>query len=133
MWHFGKGQALRLCCPSIFITSPLVIWKLASPIFVSPMSPAVPVSLAHVLISSFSLRLGPLCSRISVAVVPVMPPLASRFVKCSFFLLTRRKLALYGIRNPIFHTHHANVQKPGGVQGPHVNTSCKDYGDREKG
>ncbi len=50
MWHFGKGQALRLGRPSIFITSPLVIWKLASPIFVSPLSLPAPAILSHPLI-----------------------------------------------------------------------------------
>lgn len=39
MWHFGKGQAPHLGRPSIFITSQLVIRKLASPIFVSRRLP----------------------------------------------------------------------------------------------
>lgn len=55
MWHFGKGQAPHLGRPSIFITSPLVIWKLASPIFVSPSLLSRPASSQRPLFRSYLL------------------------------------------------------------------------------
>lgn len=147
MWHFGKGQALRLGRPSIFITSPLVIWKLASPIFVSPLSLAAPAILSHILILLlFSLSF--------FFTNPSLPPPHIFFLwlfslSChvslrrgeAFFLLTQTKLSLLGIGNKISHTHtqkntctHAQgLRGAAGVRGPHVNTSCEDCGDREKG
>lgn len=131
MWHFGKGQALRLGRPSIFITSPLVIWNLASPIFVSPASLAVPVTLAHVLIPSFVLPLVPLSSQISlpdfllqlfwVNVVEILTagnkeiPFSARTEACGCVCVC------------------AGWGGGGGVQGLHVNSSCGDGGGREKG
>lgn len=58
------------------------------------------------------------------------------------FLLTGKKIITVGNRETKFHTHththnrntHAQgLRGAAGVQGPHVNTSCEDCGDREKG
>lgn len=104
MWHFGKGQALRLGCPSIFITSPLVIWKLASPIFVSPLSPALPLILTHILI----LLVFP--SLFIFLVVALFSPVMSyhilQFLKESFFLLTQEIITVGNM-----------LRSPGGAAG----------------
>lgn len=98
MWHFGKGQALRLGCPSIFITSPLVIWKLASPIFVSPLSLAAPAILSYIVILLlfsvyFFFHLSPLifCSS--------FPP------ACHVFCFVNKRGSCFVNMETRFHTH----------------------------
>lgn len=50
------------------------------------------------------------------------------------FVLTRKKLSLWGAGETRFNTHiHRASRVLRGVRGPHVNTSCEDGGDREKG
>lgn len=50
------------------------------------------------------------------------------------FVLTRKKLSLWGAGETRFNTHiHRASGVLRGVRGPHVNTSCEDGGDREKG
>lgn len=112
MWHFRKGQPLRLGCPSIFITSPRVIWKLAAPIFVPLLC--------------FTSHFG----------LPPIPPhvhlyfyFAPRPVSCHIFFffvpgggisillaLTGKKLSLLGIReaNIRFNTHPKGLGDPAG-------------------
>lgn len=115
MWHFGKGQAFRLGCPSIFITSPLVIWKLASPIFVSHVA-GRSSSPRCVLISSFFSHssLSSHTFLLSFSQWCHLFPRALINTAFFFLLLTRWKLSLWGIRNPIFQAHNTNAQKPGG-------------------
>lgn len=138
MWHFRKGQPLRLGCPSIFITSPLVIWKLAAPIFVSPPvagCPSHPPSRPNL---ASSLRLFPSVPLLSFFIFwdacHVIFFLAKTRRSSILFVLTRKKLSLWGAGETRFNTHiHRASGVPRGVRGPHVNTSCEDGGDREKG
>lgn len=147
MWHFGKGQPLRLGCPSIFITSPLVIWKLASPIFVSRVA-GRSSSPRCVLISSFFSRSSLSSHTFLLSFFPVVSPLPSRFDKHSFsflfFFVNTVEIITVGNKKHDFPgAQHKRTKARrvvvgvvvvvGGVQGLHVNTSCEARGDREKG
>lgn len=140
MWHFGKGQALRLGCPSIFITSPLVIWKLASPIFVShvagrscsPPCVLIPSFFSHSSLSShtFLSSFSQWCH--------LFPRL---LINTAFVFVNTVEIITVGDKEHDFlGAQHKRTKARrvgggggGGVQGLHVNTSCEDGGDREKG
>lgn len=114
MWHFGKGQALHLGRPSIFITSPLVIWKLASPIFVSLLSLAAPPILFLILFL-LSLLFSPYSP--FFLSFPVMSHVLCRGEEA--LLLTWKKIIIAGTRKQDFtHKHtetHAYTDKASGV------------------
>lgn len=139
MWHFGKGQALRLGCPSIFITSPLVIWKLASPIFVSHVA-GRSSSPRCVLISSFFSH-SSLSSHTFLLSFSQWCHLFPRaLINTAFFFFFVNTVEIITVGNkkhgfPGAQQKRTKARRGWGVgasRGLHVNTSCEDRGDRER-
>lgn len=108
-----------------------------------PQSPAAPLILLHVpiwpllsvsfppFLSCHSLFFGML---VMSRVFGFFFLLAKTRRSSILFVLTREKLSLWGAGETRFNTHiHRASGVLRGVRGPHVNTSCEDGGDREKG